>query len=35
MDSLNLLNATNKIKVAILFKHEMLNQCYFNVGQHG
>ena len=32
MDSWNLLNATIKITVAILFKHRMLNQCCFNVG---
>ena len=29
---LNLLNATIKITVAILFKHKMLIQCCFNVG---
>ena len=31
-DSLDLLNATLKIPVAILFKHKTLNECCFNVG---
>ena len=32
VDSLNLLNATIQITVAILFKHKTLNQCCFIVG---
>ena len=32
MDSRNLLNATIKITVSILFIHKMLNQCCFYVG---